>query len=81
MANRNIVFEAVKNELEYQRRIGQNGSNLLGIWMAILTDRMGKAAAASLAGNPEQCKQEILTVAAVAVATLEDHGLGTKRDE
>jgi len=47
----------------------QNHSRLL--WLAILVEEVGEVAKASLEANPEQCRRELIQVAAVAVAAIE----------
>ena len=74
------VMWAIRMEREYQRHRFGTDTHDRGVWMAILLDRLHKAAASSIEGDADQCMQEILTVAAVAVAAMEGHGTGKPRE-
>lgn len=65
------ILEDVKRERERQdRKWGvQNHSD--EYWLAILAEEFGEVARAFLDKNPENLKEELLQVAAVAVVWLE----------
>ena len=70
------VLNGIRAERERQNRIFRNdpGSRHSGEWLAILTKKVGDAAAALLTDRTKvrELEQELIEVAAVAVAWLED---------
>ena len=78
---RTEVLLAVLEEMDYQdKNWGDGWGHGVGGWCLILAHRVGKIAEAMFAEDWPQAKQEVLTVAAVAVTALIEHGLGKRRD-
>lgn len=82
MANK--VFEAIKRERAYQdlKYPGPDGGaspHTMGEWILILLGEIQEAQAAWLKGDLDAARQEILQVAAVAVACMEEHGAEERR--
>lgn len=78
MANK--VFEAIERERAYQdlKYPGPDGGPMphsVGEWILILLGEIQEAHAAWLKGDLDAARQEILQVAAVGVACMEEHGV------
>jgi len=74
---RNDVYAAITREREYQeRRWGTVGepSRTVAEWLLILCSELHEAEEAWVGGGDDDALCEILQVAAVAVACMEQHG-------
>lgn len=78
MGNRESIFAAINREREYQEtKWGRTHS--VGAWLTVLRAELGEAEA-SWVKRPDDADalREILQVAAVAVACLEQNGLAER---
>ena len=73
------IFKAVQRERRHQDCkygvVGKDRVPTIGDWILILEEEISEARLAQVKGNSREALQELLQVATVAVAALQQHGL------
>jgi len=67
------IFEAVRKERKNQDEIWGDQNHEPLYWMGILTEEVGEYAKSIICGDMEGMQEELIQIAAVAIAALESH--------
>jgi NTP pyrophosphatase (non-canonical NTP hydrolase) len=78
---RQCIFADIDSEREKQLDQWGDQRHSSHTWVTILVEEIGEAAQAALKGQLENWRLEMIQIAAVAVAALEDFDRNTEDDE
>jgi len=72
------IFEEIKQErIRQDNKFGKQPRNLKpSLWLAVLTEEVGEVARAILEGYSENYREELIQIAAVCTAAIEDFDKG-----
>ena len=68
----NAVGDIIDERLRQRERWHDDHLRTAGEWLAILVEEVGEVATAQKAGSPKDLRTELVQVAAVAIAMLEE---------
>ena len=75
---RELVFSDINTERLKQLEKWGDQRHSTDRWVAIMLEELGEAAKASLEGQLDNWREELVQIAAVAIAALEDFDRATK---
>jgi hypothetical protein len=75
MTDRDDIYDAIDRERAHQREKWLDRPHEIGAWLTVLRLEIAEGERAWVKGRDEDALREILQVAAVCIAALEQHGI------